>query len=325
MLGVFFALLAGASFAWTNAAVRRGVVTGSVTVATTLSIPTGVPVFLAVLFLTGSPGSLFELSQKSMIVFAAVGVSHFIVGRYSNYRALKAIGANLAGPVMQTNLLVSLGLAIFFLGEQLTPLRILGIALVVAGPLFVPRDKNPNAPTKVAFTPRYVEGYAFALLAGICYGLSPPLIRYAVDGHGLAVSLSGGVIAAASASVVILLLLLVPGHWREVRSVEAPAARWFLWSGVMVYVSQIFAYMAVALAPVTITAPIIGLAHIWRLYFARTMNPEHEVFGSAIILGTAVSFLGVIVLALSGDAQPYVEAWLPASWAPFLQWKWPSA
>ena len=65
-----------------------------------------------------------------------------------NYRALNAIGTNLAGPVMQFNLVVSLGLAIFFLGERLTPLRITGILLIVAGPAIVrlSRQRPPRRP-----------------------------------------------------------------------------------------------------------------------------------------------------------------------------------
>ena len=72
-----------------------------------------------------------------VLVFAGVGISHFCVGRYCNYRAINAIGTNLAGPVMQLNLVVSLSLAIFFLGEKLTPLRMIGIVLIVAGPMMV--------------------------------------------------------------------------------------------------------------------------------------------------------------------------------------------
>ena len=58
----------------------------------------------------------------------------------------------------------------------------------------------------------------------------------------------------------------------------------------LVYVSQIFAYMAVAIAPVTITAPIIGLSNIFRLYLARVLNPHHEMFGSDVIFATSFLF-----------------------------------
>jgi drug/metabolite transporter (DMT)-like permease len=325
VLGGLFALLAAATFAWTNAAVRRGVRSGTVTQATTISIPSGVPIFLAALMLTGQPGILFELPLRSVLIFAAVGISHFCVGRYCNYRSLNAIGNNLAGPVMQFNLVVSLGLAIFFLGETLTPLRILGIALIVAGPMIVSRERvrggaqaRQKLTADVLFTPRFAEGYFFAFLAAVCYGASPALIRYAANDRGLAAGLAGGVIAATAATGLMLLLLLIPGQWRELRATQPEAAKWFLSSGMMVYVSQIFAYMAVSIAPVTVAAPIIGLANVFRLHFARWLNPQHEVFGPEVVIATACSFLGVVALSLSLDVLP-----VPDAWRPLLEWSWP--
>ena len=320
MLGGLFALLAAVTFAWTNATVRRGVVSGTAVQATTLSIPIGLPIFFAALLLSGQPSLVAELSVRSTLVFAAVGISHFIIGRYCNYRALAAIGTNLAGPVMQFSLVVSLVLAIAFLGETLTPLRILGIVLILAGPALMSRDrgKAPPTPEQSVFTPRLAEGYAFAFLGSICYGASPVLVRYAVAGQGLAASLAGGVIGSAAATAVMLALLLLPGHWREVRTVSPKAAKWFVTSGILVYLSQIFAYMAVAIAPVTLTAPIIALANVFRIYLSRLLNPEHEVFGPDVIWATAVSFLGVIALTASAEVLP-----LPPAWSAFLAWHWP--
>ena len=318
MLGGFFALMAAATFAFTNAVVRRGVVSGSVTQAITLSIPPGVPIFLAVLLLTGNPGMIGDLSQRSVLVFAGIGVSHFLLGRYCNYSAINAIGNNLAGPVLQLNLIFSLSLAVFFLGEKLTPLRMLGIILIVAGPMMIRRGKKTAPAMTVSFTPRFAEGYAFAFLAALCYGASPVLVRFASEGKGIAASLAGGVIASAAATAVMILLLLIPGHWRELRAVSPQNAKWFAFSGMLVYVSQIFAYMAVAIAPVTVTAPIIGLANIFRLYFAKLLTPDHEMFGRDVYLATAISFLGVVIITASADALP-----LPDAVKSILSWRWP--
>jgi drug/metabolite transporter (DMT)-like permease len=221
---------------------------------------------------------------------------------------------------MQFNLVVSLTLAIFFLGESLTPLRVLGILLIAAGPLLVRRNAAPGASLleRPAFTPRFAEGYGFAALAAICYGASPALVRYAADGNGVAASLAGGVIASAAATAVMLALLLAPGHRRELRAVTPEAAKWFLSSGMLVYVSQIFAYMAVAIAPVTVTAPMLGLSNIFRLYFSKLLNPDHEMFGREVIVATALSFVGVVALTASVESLP-----LPAGWAAVLNWSWP--
>jgi drug/metabolite transporter (DMT)-like permease len=232
---------------------------------------------------------------------------------------------------------VSLGLAIFFLGETLTPLRIIGILLIVVGPMFVSRDRTrrsltapedaepdearvlpPSVAAHGAFDPRFAEGYVFAFFASICYGATPPLVRYAVGGQGLTASIAGGVIATSAATLVAAVMLLLPRMRHDVRAVKLEAAKWFILSGVIVYISQIFAYMAVALAPVTITAPIIGLNNVFRIHVARLLNPHHEVFGPQVITATAVSFFGVVVLSIDPAVLP-----LPEQWIALLSWRWP--
>src|SRR5262249_59501650 len=118
-----------------------------------------------------------------------------VLGRYGNFRASQAIGANLSGPVIQLSLLVTLTLAILVLKEPLTPLRVLGIALLASGPALmrnagaeateVPANApHPSLPRSrgrvgegVKFVPRYAEGYAFALLAALLYGVTPFMVR----------------------------------------------------------------------------------------------------------------------------------------------------
>jgi hypothetical protein len=60
---------------------------------------------------------------------------------------------------------------------------------------------------------------------------------------------------------------------------------------------------------VTLTAPIIALANVFRIYLSRLLNPEHEVFGPDVIWATAVSFLGVIALTASTEVLPLPPAW----------------
>src|ERR1051325_5237156 len=70
-------------------------------------------------------------------MFACAGVVHFVFGRYCAYRSMKAMGGNLSAPVTQWSLMVSLVLAVAVLGEKLAVGRLVGIALLVLGPLLV--------------------------------------------------------------------------------------------------------------------------------------------------------------------------------------------
>src|SRR5262245_66602805 len=108
MLGAFLALIAAFSFGLNNASVRRGVLSGNAFQATLINIGLGVLMFAGAAVATGQIGRVGELSQKQLLVFAAAGIVHFVIGRYANYGAIQAMGANLAGAVVQMQVLVAL-------------------------------------------------------------------------------------------------------------------------------------------------------------------------------------------------------------------------
>ena len=258
---------------------------------------------------------------------------------------------NLAAPVQQINLIFTLAVAIWLLGETLTPLRIVGIALILLGPSLTMREgpaENPRAtPAQAAadtekvaviesaapvaapaaeappaFKPRYAEGYTFAVLSATGYGLSPIFIRLGLEDRGLAASLAGGLVSYVAATAVMAVVLLWPGHLRQALAVKPEAAKWFTFSGFMVCISQMFIYMALAIAPVTVVAPINRLTIVFRLYFSRMLNPQHEVFGGKVIVGTVVSLLGAVVLSLSTDVVASLLP-LPDAVVSVLKWHWP--
>ena len=328
MLAGFLALLSAATFALNNASLRRGVLTGSVWQAMAITVPLGLPIFFVATLVSGTLGSLAGFSLHSWLILGSSGILHFIWGRYCNYRATQAIGTNLTAPLQQVNLVISLVLAMIVLGESLTPLRVLGIALVLAGPYFAMRsDKKPvvetiaeeaaaasevdpeTADKPPPFEPKYAEGVIFSILSATGYGTSPILIRIGLEGKGLSASVAAGLVAYLASTAFFLLFVLWPGRLREAMQTDRESLKWFTLSGVLVSLSQLFLFMAQSIAPVTVTAPI-----------SRLLNPQHEVFGGQMIVGTIVSLLGALALSISVDA---VGGLLPDAWQPLLHWHWP--
>jgi uncharacterized membrane protein len=338
VLGGLIAIMSAMTFALNNASVRRGVLSGSVAQAMAITVPIGMPIFFIVAIATGSIGAVTGFSTRSLVALSLAGTLHFVWGRYCNYRATKAIGTNLVAPVQQINLVFTLCLAIWLLGETLTPLRMLGIALVLIGPSLTMRDPDAKArkaaaedsalaPSpesgKAVFVPHYAEGYLFALLSATGYGLSPILVRVGLDSKGLGASFAGGLVAYTAASCAMAVVMVVrPSNFREALSVKPEAAKWFTFSGFMVCFSQMFLYMAMSIAPVTVVSPINRLSILFRLYFSKLLNPDHEVFGGRVIAGTIVSLAGALALSLSTELVSSLvplPGWLVAT----LQWHWP--
>lgn len=348
--GSLLAVLSAATFALNNAAVRRGVLTGTVAQAMAITVPVGVPMFFLGALALGSTGEILGFSTKTILMLAGAGILHFVWGRYCNYRATKAIGGNATIPLQQLDFPFKLALAVIFLGESLTPLRVLGIALIMlGGAIAVPRRKKKKAkdadiaktaPTsgpqlqsvgaaavppeekKPLFVPNYREGYLFAALSVTGYGLSPLFIRAALEDSSAGTGLAGGFISYLAATVVIMLLWLKPGMFIHVTSVNRTSVKWFLASSILVAVSQMCRYMALALAPLTVVAPLQRSASLFRVIFNWAINRQYEIFESRLLVGIFVSVLGGVTLSLSTDFVANLLP-LPDAIREAMYWSWP--
>jgi len=336
MLGGLLAMVSAATYAFNNASLRRGVITGTIVQGMAITIPIGLPLSIVAVLITGNLAWVLGFSLQGVAALAAAGCVHMVWGRYCNYRATKAIGTNLVAPVQQVNLIITLVAALWVLDEHLTPLKVVGIGLILIGPVLILRSspashERPVSEEKITpidaekpsgFEPKYAEGYLFSVLSAMGYGISPILVRIGLEGHGIGASFGGNVISNVAATMAFALMLLWPGQWRSVMSIDREAARWFTFSGILVFISQMFLYMAMAIAPVTVIAPISRLSMLFRLYFSRLINPQHEVFGGSVIAATAVSLLGALMLTVSIDwVQSLVP--LPDGVVTLLNWRWP--
>ena len=324
-MGGLLALCAAATFAINNTLARRGVLSGSVLQAMAITVPFGVPLMLIAALLFGALPALDGFSLNSYIAFSAAGIAHFVFGRYCNYRAVKAIGANLSGPLMETSVLFALVLAVTLLGEKLTVMKVLGIALILAGPLLTVEKKGAAKAAggqKLAFTPNYIEGYVFSLLAASAYGTSPILVRMALEHVSWHASIAGGLVSYVAASIVVLIAIPLLGKVKHVSEISGEAAKWFCWAGFFVGVSQLLRYIALSFAPVSVVSPIQRLSLVFRLVFSYMLNREYEIFDSRMILGTIVSLLGAVLLSMSIDhVRDILE--LPTWMEPLFVWSWP--
>ncbi len=321
------AVFSAAIFAFNNASARRGVLTGSVLQGLAINVPIGVPLFFLAALVSGALPSMARVPAHSTILLAAAGVLHFVLGRYCNFSASRAIGNVLAGPIIQLQLAVSVTLAVAVLHEQMTVLRLLGIALLVLAPGLMRSAQTPGAERAAsagisAFVPRYLEGYAFALVAALAYGVAPVLVRLAVIGGDPRSGIVGGFISYIAAAAAVALLLLWPRQLRHALAVTPELRKWFMFSGIAVCLAQMCMYMAYTLAPISVVMPIQQLTVAFRFYFARLLTPRHEMFGSAMIIATGLSLVGAVALSLDTEFLLGLIA-LPDSAVSVLAWRWP--
>jgi drug/metabolite transporter (DMT)-like permease len=235
MLGALVAIISAFCFSLSDVTVRRGVTRAPVAYGAIVTVLLGVPLFFIACTVTGQVFRVDQLDAESYGLLAAAGIVHYFVGRYFNYAALEAIGAARAAPINALGLPYSVIVAFLFLEEDITAGMVAGIALIMIGPAIMieRRARRPVAasvqmsPTTAdaagpeGFRLRQTEGYLFAIVAAICYGTSPVLIRSALEGES-GVSLLGGLVSYIGAGGVLLLSLLLPSRRHLVKALGAP-------------------------------------------------------------------------------------------------------
>jgi drug/metabolite transporter (DMT)-like permease len=325
VLGVTLAVLSAASFALNNAAARRAVVTGTPAQGMALTVPIGVLCFLLVAAISGEIAHFRQFPATAVLWMSAVGVLNFVFGRYCNYKGNQSAGANLTGPVVQLNVVVTLALAVIVLDEPCSALQIAGAAVMLAATFITQRQGSRSSPILAAaasqFVPRVAEGYLFAFLAALAYGTAPVMTRIALQSCGPSCAIFGGLVAYGSATAVIVMMLLLSRALRgNVAAVQRDNVWWFVYSGVFVAVAQGFMYAAVAVAPIMVVIPLLQSTLIFRLFFGMWLNPEHEVFGPTIIIGSVISIIGACAVAI--DTAIVVDVLhIPEGLANLLQWQ----
>ena len=328
MLGVLYAALGAFTFSLNNVMMRRGVVTGSVLQGMALTVPIGALSFLVMAVCFGVLDQLAAFPTVALIWLACQGVTHFVMGRYCNYKSNQLMGVNLAGPVVQLQVPFAMMLAVVVLHEKFTVLQAIGSALMLGGSFATQSNSAkrkqqgaaPKPTPRPVFEPRVFSGYVFGLAAAMCYGSSPLMARQAFLSAPGASAVAGGCLAYAAATLVFSLVLFKPGSWGDIKGMKRENIPWFLSAAVLVAISQAFVYASLAIAPMMVVTPILQLSLVFRLFLSQLINRDHEVMNTAVLIGAGTAVLGSILVSLPTDELATVLGF-PPSLADFLSYR----
>ena len=313
---------------------RRGMMRASASFGLYVTVILGVPLFAVAALATGQIFDAGESTSNGYVRLAGAGILHFLVGRYCGFRAVAAIGANRNQPLLTTSILYSVILAIIVLDESITWAMFVGMALVVVGPMLMiersrvkgdagvpakpptglPASGLPSDPSSTLISGdavataakpdakpdmpplKMAEGYFFGLAAAAIYGNTPIMVRAALEDSELGIM--GGLASYMAASAVLIVTLLVPGKLMKVAAERKTAGPWFYANTVASFFAQMFRYAALAIAPVTIVAPLARTLALFTLAFSFLINRKLEYFGARVIIGILLSVVGSVILVL---------------------------
>ncbi len=297
MIGAALAIGSAIAFALNSAIVRRGVRWAPPYYLTVFTLSVATPVFVILAFVSGQSdhASVFTLGDYGFLVLA--GLLNFIGGRYSNFMAIQAIGANLTAPIRSLSILGSAALGFTLLDEEITVLRILGIGLLVVAPLIAfSKPSQLRVELKSGSTLQLAEGFTFSGIAALSYAFANFLIGYVLVGTGL--SLLGAAVAHAAAASAMLLTLALPRNAKGLSGLNVNSLYVFLLVSATMITGQIFRFAAYERAPVSVVSALIETLAFFGLGFAYLINRDHEVFSRQVVAGVILAAIGAIVLTI---------------------------
>ena len=298
------------AFGFNGASVRRGVASAAASQGLYITLFLGTIMFVPAALISGQMFQLSRITGHDYGIMALAGIVHILIGRYCNYRAVAAMGANRTQPIVGTSTLWSVLIAVVFLNEFLTPLMIAGIALVMVGPALVARPsaqvrsparraaaaRSTTTVWNAATHPRLLEGYVFGILSAAFWGAGPVLMRAGVEATGLGII--GGLVSYAAASAVLALTLVLPGQIAGAVSMDRSTRMWFVVAGTSSFVANVFRYMALGVAPVSLVIPLMRTAVVFSLAFNWVVNRQIESYEPRVLAGIGVSLVGATLLVV---------------------------
>ena len=96
--------------------------------------------------------------------------------------------------------------------------------------------------------------------------------------------------------MVLILALGLPGRLAFVMGMPRGAIKYFIYGGLAVFFAQMFRYVGLAIAPVSVMTPLQQTGSVWTVLFSFIFNRNTELFGPRIYAAILFSALGALAL-----------------------------
>ena len=231
---------------------------------------------------------------RQMGLLAASGVVGLAVGDSFLFRAYREQGARLTMLIMSIAPAFAALLGYWFLGEDLAPLGVFGMAITITGIGMVVLQRSPSAPSWALSS-----GILYALIAALGQGGGLVLAKVAFN-EGPVDGFLAALIRILASIVVLLPLLLARGRWREtLRLFDRDRRALVLTAGGSVlgpFLGISLSLIAVMHTSVGVAATLMATVPVMMLPIARFVFRETLTWRA--IAGAVVAVAGVALLFL---------------------------
>jgi drug/metabolite transporter (DMT)-like permease len=190
--------------------------------------------------------------------------------------AIRESGSSRVSMIFGTAPLVSVTIALVFLGEPATAPLIIGALLIVAGGVELARERDRPAHLNRI-------GLVFAFAGATLFAIRDNLVRHLAVG-------STAVPPAVAAAAALLGGLVLIAAWAR----QGPARRWlgFVPAGLLFGASYVALFEAYYRGRVTVVAPLVAVESLFGVGLSALLLRDSERVGRQLVFGAALVVAG---------------------------------
>lgn len=196
-------------------------------------------------------------------------------------RSIGLIGPSRTTILVGTSPVLSVAIAIAFLGEPVQAALVFGTLLVVSGGTMLTWERG-------GLRGMLTLGVVFAVAAAVLFGIRDNVVRWAERGSDVPAVVAAAC-SLATAIVVIAGIVLARGN---AVARTRPVARPFLLAGLIYGVAYVCLLTAFDHGRVTVVAPLYGTESLWAVVFSSIVLRRAEAVGVRLVAAAVLVVAG---------------------------------
>lgn len=234
--------------------------------------------------IVGSGNQVGNISTKTLVFLVLSGLATG-ASWLCYFRALQKGDINKVVPIDKSSTVLTILLALIFLGEGLSPVKIISVVLIAVGTLMMIDRKASTE----ADRDKDSRGWLiYAVLSAVFASVTAILGKVGIE------DIDSNLGTAIRTTVVLLMawfMVLVTGKYSEVKKIEGRELLFIILSGIATGASWLCYYRALKEGPASVVVPIDKLSILVTIVFSRIVFNERLNIKSgeglvAIIAGT---------------------------------------
>ena len=234
-------------------------------------------------------GGIVEISLRSVLLFMLAGLIGTMGGRLLRFHAIDKVGASVASAVLNLQPLISTGLAILFLGEDVTLPIVLGTVVIVAGTVLLSVSGR-----ELGFRPWHI---VLPLGSATCFGVVAILRKVGLSQMGPVVATA---INVTTALIAYSAFMIASGRL-EILACRGRTLGYFVGAGFTENAGVFMTIVGLSLGAVSVVTPLTATAPIFVLLLSPFLLRGVEILTVRVVVGTVLIVFGVyLITALAG-------------------------